>query len=103
MRGKDATDFNRRLFRSLAVPNITSANHETTIPVPRFLMFQQHPDQQESDDPEEEVIVVENESERWIDIQDVLSECPPEVDGVTANPLPGKLRSSPSIYSTSAL
>ena len=87
MRGKDATDFNRRLFRSLAVPNVTSANHETTIPVPRFIMYQRHPDQQESDDPEQEVIVVENESERWMDIQDVLSECPPEVDGVTANPL----------------
>ncbi|KAI1083040.1 hypothetical protein F5B20DRAFT_528331 [Whalleya microplaca] len=89
-RGKDASDLLRRLFRSLAVPHSTGASTGTTIiPVPRFLMYQprQGEHHSEEDDPHQQAVVVEDESERSIDIQDILSECPPEVDPLTASPL----------------
>jgi len=51
-------------------------------------MYQsQHDGEGSEDGPEQQVVVVEKESERSVDVQDVLSECPPEVDRLTANPL----------------
>jgi hypothetical protein len=84
-RGKDVNDFNRWLFRSLAVPGGTSTINETTIPVPRFIMYLPHPNS--DDEPDQQVVVMEKESEHAVDILDVLAECPPEVDRLTTNPL----------------
>ena len=84
VRGKDGRDFRRRLFRSLAVPAEHGAADDgttpTTIPVPRFIMYQE-------DRPDQQVVIVAEENERSIDLQDVLSECPPERDPLTTNPL----------------
>lgn len=84
-RGRDVNDFNRWLFRSLAVTRGTRMIDETKILIPRFIMYQSH---QDSDgEPEQQVVVMEKESEQAVDILDVLAECPPEVDRLTANPL----------------
>ncbi|KAE8336066.1 hypothetical protein BDV24DRAFT_168626 [Aspergillus arachidicola] len=89
IRGKDASDFRRRLFRSLAHPasSGTSTGYDTKITVPRFIWFE--PKKEETDsgsEPDQQVVVTEDESELSIDIVDVLSECPPEADTRTANP-----------------
>ncbi|KAI8965855.1 hypothetical protein F5Y11DRAFT_258685 [Daldinia sp. FL1419] len=92
-RGKDATDYIRWLFRSLAVPNSTIIGDETTILVPRFFMTQPRQDGPRSGDgseddvSEQQVIIVEKEKERTIDIQDVLSEYPPDRRRIIASPL----------------
>lgn len=89
LRGSDAGDFRRRLFRSLAIPDSDSTNHGTNIPVPRFMWYETV---EEGSGAEEElskqVVVTEDESELSIDIVDVLSECPPDSDTDirTANP-----------------
>ncbi|KAI1401090.1 hypothetical protein F4819DRAFT_343182 [Hypoxylon fuscum] len=89
VRGKDASDFRRRLFRSLATPDSSSINTGTvtTISVPRFewLGFRKDGSDPE-DDPTQQFVVVEDETEASIDILDVLSESPPEVDTLTMNP-----------------
>jgi hypothetical protein len=40
IRGKDASDIRRRLFRRIATPDNTRVNHCTTIPVPRFMWYE---------------------------------------------------------------
>ncbi|KAI1370100.1 hypothetical protein F4677DRAFT_439289 [Hypoxylon crocopeplum] len=89
VRGKDASDFRRRLFRSLATPDDSNINTRTvtTIPVPRFewLGFRKDGSDPE-DDPTQQFVVVEDETEASIDILDVLSESPPEKDTLTMNP-----------------
>ncbi|QLI70423.1 uncharacterized protein G6M90_00g066760 [Metarhizium brunneum] len=89
IRGKDASDFRRRLFRSIALPasSGTSTSYDTKITVPRFIWFKS--ENEETDfgpEPDQQVVVTEDESELLIDIIDVLSECPPEADRLTANP-----------------
>ncbi|KAI2468943.1 hypothetical protein F4781DRAFT_396442 [Annulohypoxylon bovei var. microspora] len=90
-RGKDTSDFLRRIFRSLAVPNSTITGNETTVPVPRFEMRQPRrkgrSSEDSEDDLEQQVIVMENESERTVDIQDIIMENPPDEIPKTANPL----------------
>ncbi|KAI2777133.1 hypothetical protein F4815DRAFT_305817 [Daldinia loculata] len=92
-RGKDVSDYMRWLFRSLAIPNNTKTGIETTILVPRFFMYQPRQDEPYSgDDSEDEalqqqVVIVEKESERTIDIQDILSEYPPDHHTMVADPL----------------
>ncbi|KAF1849699.1 uncharacterized protein K460DRAFT_360546 [Cucurbitaria berberidis CBS 394.84] len=86
LRGKDAGDFRRRLFRSLAVPDSTSTGHDTTIPVPRFMWYESNEGRDSEDETGQQVVVAEDESELSIDIVDVLSECPIEADRLTANP-----------------
>ncbi|KAK3386854.1 hypothetical protein B0H63DRAFT_141522 [Podospora didyma] len=111
-RGKDGRDLRRRLFRSLAVlvePELDEVSRSTTtasppttttIPVPRFIMYQprggnntpQPSGEEEAGEDDEQpgqqqVIVMADEKEQTIDIQDVLAECPPEQDALTANPL----------------
>ncbi|KAI1142931.1 hypothetical protein F5Y05DRAFT_136408 [Hypoxylon sp. FL0543] len=85
-RGKDGSDLLRRIFRSLSVPNNTNSGKTTTFLVPRFFMSQPQPE-----DPdgvlEQEIVVVTKEPERSVDVQDVISECPPDEDPLTANPL----------------
>lgn len=89
VRGKDASDFRRRLFRSLATPDSSSINTKTVtkISVPRFewLGFRKDGSDPE-DDPTQQFVVVEDETEASIDILDVLSESPPEDDTLTMNP-----------------
>lgn len=89
VRGKDASDFRRRLFRSLATPDSSSINTETvtTVSVPRFEWFGFREDGSDpKDDPTQQFVVMEDETEASIDILDVLSESPPEVDSLTMNP-----------------
>ncbi|KID94128.1 hypothetical protein MAJ_09909, partial [Metarhizium majus ARSEF 297] len=89
IRGKDAIDFRRRLFRSLALPasSGTSTSYNTKITVPRFIWFESKKKETDSGpEPDQQVVVTEDESELSIDIVDVLSECPPEADTLTANP-----------------
>jgi hypothetical protein len=89
VRGKDASDFRRRLFRSLAVPDSTRTNRDTTMSVPRFVWYESEKEGSDSDDEgesDQQMIVAEDENELSIDIVDVLSECPPETDSLTANP-----------------
>ncbi|KAI1774257.1 hypothetical protein F4818DRAFT_442415 [Hypoxylon cercidicola] len=89
VRGKDARDFRRRVFRSLATPDSSHINTGTvtTISVPRFewLGFRKDGSDPE-DDPTQQFVVVEDETEASIDILDVLSESPPEEDTLTMNP-----------------
>ncbi|KAI0896898.1 hypothetical protein F4806DRAFT_412695 [Annulohypoxylon nitens] len=93
-RGKDSSDFLRRIFRSLAIPNSTITGKETTIPVPRFQYRQPRQEETEPEDIEEDtedvgqqVIIMEYESERTVDILDILTENPPDEMTGTANPL----------------
>ncbi|KAI1209930.1 uncharacterized protein F4807DRAFT_460223 [Annulohypoxylon truncatum] len=92
-RGKDGSDFLRRIFRSIAVPNSTVVGNETTIQVPRFIYRQprrkgQKPkDSDSEDDVGQQVVVMEIESERTVDIQDIIAENPPDEIPKTANPL----------------
>lgn len=61
------------------------ADTPTKIPVPRFIMYQyREPDDEE---PSQRVMVKVDEEERSVDLQDILSEYPPEEDTLTANPL----------------
>ncbi|KAE8371638.1 hypothetical protein BDV26DRAFT_302581 [Aspergillus bertholletiae] len=88
IRGKDASDFRRRLFRSLALPasSGTSTSYDTKITVPRFIWFESKKEETDSgSELDQQVVVTEDESELSIDIVDVLSECPPEADTLTAN------------------
>ncbi|KAI5455591.1 hypothetical protein BGZ63DRAFT_429686 [Mariannaea sp. PMI_226] len=87
--GKDASDFRRWLFRSLALPasSGTSTSYDTQITVPRFIWFEFEKEETDSGPgPDYQVVVTEDESEISVDIVDVLSECPPESDTLTANP-----------------
>ncbi|GAB1201077.1 hypothetical protein APSETT444_010464 [Aspergillus pseudonomiae] len=89
IRGKGASDFRRRLFRSLALPasSGSSTGYDTKITVPRFIWFESRKEETDSGpEPDQQVVVAEDESELSIDIVDVLSECPPEADTLTANP-----------------
>ncbi|KAK8031362.1 hypothetical protein PG990_001096 [Apiospora arundinis] len=96
-RGKGANDFMRRIFRSLAVVIDETAaaakamREETTISVPRFSMFRPlSPEEMEDEErfPDgRHVVIVENEREITVDVQDVVSDCPPGEDRKTANPL----------------
>ncbi|OTB04208.1 hypothetical protein M426DRAFT_262427 [Hypoxylon sp. CI-4A] len=89
VRGKDASDFRRRLFRSIATPDSSNTNTSsiTTIPVPRFEWLGLREDGSDpEDDPTQQFVVVEDEAEASIDILDVLSETPPEADTLTMNP-----------------
>lgn len=83
-RGKDANDFRRRIFRSIAIPSGTRSEHTTTVTIPRFEYYQPIPGGGE-DDLGIETIVIEEEKEVEVDIVDVISECPPEEDRLTAN------------------
>ncbi|KAK8113295.1 hypothetical protein PG984_013821 [Apiospora sp. TS-2023a] len=106
-RGKGASDFMRRIFRSLAAYHDDDATDprangtgkaETPIPVLRFMYRVQLPkneegtkaeDEEDEEDEEPEIqefAIMESEPEVTIDIQDVMSECPPEEDRLTANP-----------------
>ncbi|KAI0181173.1 hypothetical protein GGR52DRAFT_577765 [Hypoxylon sp. FL1284] len=86
-RGKDAGDFRRRIFRSLATPEGSSRNTVTTISVPRFEWLGPREDGSDpEDDPTQQFIVAENETEASIDVVDVLAESPPEEDALTMNP-----------------
>lgn len=93
-RGKDSSDFLRRIFRSLAIPNSIITGKDTTVPVPRFQYRQPRREENELEDTEEDmedvgqqVIIMEYESERTIDILDVITENPPDEMTGTANPL----------------
>ncbi|KAK8064014.1 hypothetical protein PG996_008666 [Apiospora saccharicola] len=97
----------RRIFRSLAAYNDDDATDprangtgkaETSIPVLRFMYRVRLPENEEwtkaedeedeeDEEPErQEFAIMENEPEVTIEIQDVMSECPPEEDRLTANP-----------------
>ena len=93
LRGRDAGDFRRRMFRCLANPLLTPVESRpvdgarcTMIELPRFAYYKsvQRDEGEEEEGPE--IIVVEEEQETEVDIVDVLSECPPEMDTLTANP-----------------
>lgn len=106
-RGKDGRDFRRRLFRCLAEPVQEDTAHgdttPTTIPIPRFITNLPPQDDtpvsdtqdnggdggNDNDDEEatQQLVITANETERTIDLQDVLSEYPPETDPLSANPL----------------
>ena len=89
IRGKDASDFHRRLFRSLALPASSGAStsYDTKLTVPRFIWFESEKEETDSGpESDQQVVITEDESELSIDIVDVLSECPPEADTLTANP-----------------
>ncbi|KAI1408892.1 hypothetical protein F5Y13DRAFT_193929 [Hypoxylon sp. FL1857] len=86
IRGKDGSDFLRRVFRSLAVPNGIITGNTTTIRVPRFIMYRLR--SKSPDGPlEQRIVVMGEEKERSIDIQDVISECPPNDEPVWLKPL----------------
>lgn len=93
LRGRGAGDFRRRMFRCLANPPLIPAKSRsvdgatcTTVEVPRFAYNEslQRDENEEEEGPE--IVVVEDEQETEVDVVDVLSECPPEVDTLTANP-----------------
>ncbi|KAH8702956.1 hypothetical protein GQ44DRAFT_732564 [Phaeosphaeriaceae sp. PMI808] len=87
LRGKDASDFRRRVFRSLAAPSGDGISLSTTISTPRFMWYEPKEEGIENDNEfGQQFVVAEDESELSIDIVDVLSECPPEADRRTANP-----------------
>ncbi|KAI1474033.1 hypothetical protein F4774DRAFT_401992 [Daldinia eschscholtzii] len=92
-RGRDSNDYTRWLFRSLAIPNDTTSGYETTILVPRFFIAPPRREERspeadlEDEAPEQQVVIVEKENERTIDIQDVLSEHPPVNYTMIADPL----------------
>lgn len=89
-RGKERSDFLRRLFRSLAVYNGTSVSYRTKILVPRVFLSQPLGGEPNDDgDAEyEHEVVIEKENELSVDIQDTLAECSPDNDDrLTANPL----------------
>lgn len=101
-RGKDDQDLRRRIFRSLAVPAAAGTAPEdvdtlTKLPIPRFFVDQPRErrsadasaqeEEEDPEDPGQQVLIVMEEDERCIDLQDVLSECPPEEDRLTLNPL----------------
>ncbi|KAF3053797.1 hypothetical protein E8E11_008043 [Didymella keratinophila] len=79
LRGRDAGDFRRRMFRCLATPLLTPVESR---PVDGARFSQDEAEEEEGP----EIIVVEDEEEMEVDVVDVLSECPPEVDTLTANP-----------------
>ncbi|MCJ1252161.1 hypothetical protein MMC30_009400 [Trapelia coarctata] len=100
-RGWDYQDQRRRLFRSLAVPapaGTAEGNADTliTLPVARFFLYQPREnapagasareEDEDFDDIGQQVVVVAEEDERCVDLQDVLSQCPPEQDPLTMNP-----------------
>lgn len=93
LRGRGASDFRRRMFRCLATPLLMPGESRPvdrarckTIEVPRFTYYETVPQDEEGEEEVPEIIVVEGEKETEVDIVDVLSECPPEVDRLTANP-----------------
>ncbi|KAJ4331258.1 hypothetical protein N0V95_009913 [Ascochyta clinopodiicola] len=93
LRGRDASDFRRRIFRCLATPLLTPGESRpvggarcTMIEVPRFAYYEEVPQDEGEEEEVPEIIVVEGEKETEVDVVDVLSECPPEVDRLTANP-----------------
>ncbi|KAF3031775.1 hypothetical protein E8E12_002439 [Didymella heteroderae] len=98
-RGRDASDFLRRVFRSLTLSSSTSRRseqytkqpgHMTMLQVPRFSYYEPtvtgEDHEGSEDEASKEIVVVEDERETDVDIIDVLSECPPEEDRRTANP-----------------
>ncbi|KAI0378766.1 hypothetical protein F5Y04DRAFT_260992 [Hypomontagnella monticulosa] len=95
-RGKDGSDFLRRLFRSLAVYNGTGVGNRTKIMVPRAFISHHVEDAPDGlygldsglyEDYKYEVIV-EKEDELSVDIQDTLAECSPSNNNrLTASPL----------------
>ncbi|KAK8003340.1 hypothetical protein PG989_003059 [Apiospora arundinis] len=109
-RGKGANDFMRRIFRSLAVvidettaaasataePAAKAKREKTKISVPRFFMFRPlSPEEMQDEEmfPDgRHVVIVENEREITVDVQDVVSDCPPGEDRKTANPPTRKLQ-----------
>lgn len=93
LRGRDASDFRRRMFRCLATPVLIAVESRpvdgamcTMIEVPRFTYYEPVPQDEGEEEEVHEIIVVEGEQETEVDVVDVLSECPPEVDALTANP-----------------
>ncbi|KXX77560.1 hypothetical protein MMYC01_207032 [Madurella mycetomatis] len=91
-RGKDARDWRRRLFRSLAEPaeSEEAAGKLTTVSALSFFMCQRREGgarESDEDEPDQQVVVMVDEDERSIDLRDILSEYPPESDPLTANPL----------------
>jgi hypothetical protein len=89
IRGKDASDVRRRLFRSIATPDSTRVSRGTTISVPRFMWYEGEvytEDSKREDWDGQQTIVAENESEVSMDIVDVLSECPVDHDKMIGNP-----------------
>jgi hypothetical protein len=89
VRGKDASDIRRRLFRSIATPDRTCVSNCTTIPVPRFMWYEGEvytEDSKGEDWDGQQTIVAEDESEVSMDIVDVLSECPIDHDKMIGNP-----------------
>lgn len=92
-RGKDAKDFRRRVFRSLATP-IGSGNDiknvtKISVPLLKRLSRPWNADSDSDSDFPPLTIFVKEEPEVTVDIMDVLSECPGiEIDGPrTATPL----------------
>jgi hypothetical protein len=93
LRGRDASDFRRRMFRCLTASYLTAVESRpvdgaicTMIEVPRFAYYKPVPQDEDEEEEVQEIIVVEGEKETEVDVVDVLSECPPEVDTLTANP-----------------
>jgi len=90
-RSKDARDFRRRLFRSLAVPippgshlDADETGHVETIPIPRFLFD----DEPESDGSTLIIVVNHDEDERSVDVLDMLAELNPDRHNPTVGPPP---------------
>lgn len=112
-RGRGAEDALRRVFRSLAAEEAPTSppaagagagDDEATavVRVPRFVMYVPRGTNDggrvggvtaaaladdDNDDLGQQVVVVQDEDERTVDLLDVLSECPPDEDRKTANPL----------------
>lgn len=92
-RGKDAVDYSRWIFRSIAIPNDEHTDHDTIIQVPRFIDYQPRLEGESRDSDSEEdlgqqFVVVENEKEREVDVHDIVSESAPGWDErMVANPL----------------
>ncbi|KAL8387252.1 hypothetical protein RB595_010044 [Gaeumannomyces hyphopodioides] len=70
-----AKAWRRRVFRALAAQTTTTAAGKavTTIPVPRFFMFQPRDGGNGEDDEGQQVVVVHDEDERTVDLLDVLA------------------------------
>ena len=98
------------MFRSLADPRLTETAPENThaltkILTSRFFKYQPREkrpadasaleEDEDSDDPGQRVVVVEEEDERCIDILDVVSAYPPGEDSLTLNPLRESYESVP--------
>jgi len=108
-RGKDKGDYRRRLFRCLAVPSASpqlvaspsdaATTTPTTIAIPQFITTvsrrnininpngNNNTNGKEKGKGKQQLVITANELERAIDMQDILSEYPPEVIALTANPL----------------